>query len=142
MRTFPILRHLRSVPPSLLKASPKGEGVHPSQSGTLRSRALGRVGRLAQGVEDLNRSILLHPRATPEFFLERAELQKRMGDITGAVRGLKEGIELLGPIVSLIDTMVKLEVSLAVTIPRCSTSSCCPNSFVDKRRGEPAGPAS
>ncbi len=36
MRTFPILRHLRSVPPSLLKASPKGEGVHPSQSGTLR----------------------------------------------------------------------------------------------------------
>ena len=37
MRTFPILRHLRSVPPSLLKASPKGEGVHPSQSGTLRS---------------------------------------------------------------------------------------------------------
>ena len=35
MRTFPILRHLRSVPPSLLKASPKGEGVHPSQSGTL-----------------------------------------------------------------------------------------------------------
>ena len=77
----------------------------------LRSRALGRVGRLAQGVEDLNRSILLHPRATPEFFLERAELQKRMGDITGAVRGLEEGIELLGPIVSLINTMVKLEVS-------------------------------
>ena len=38
MRTFPILRHLRSVPPSLLKASPKGEGVHPSQSGTLRWR--------------------------------------------------------------------------------------------------------
>ena len=37
MRTFPILRHLRSVPPSLLKASPKGEGVHPSQSGTLSS---------------------------------------------------------------------------------------------------------
>ena len=37
MRTFPILRHLRSVPPSLLKASPKGEGVHPSQSGTLRA---------------------------------------------------------------------------------------------------------
>ena len=37
MRTFPILRHLRSVPPSLLKASPKGEGVHPSQSGTLRN---------------------------------------------------------------------------------------------------------
>ena len=35
MRTFPILRHLRSAPPSLLKASPKGEGVHPSQSGTL-----------------------------------------------------------------------------------------------------------
>ena len=41
MRTFPILRHLRSVPPSLLKASPKGEGVHPSQSGTLRSRGGG-----------------------------------------------------------------------------------------------------
>ena len=38
MRTFPILRHLRSVPPSLLKASPKGEGVHPSQSGTLRNK--------------------------------------------------------------------------------------------------------
>ena len=37
MRTFPILRHLRSVPPSLLKASPKGEGVHPSQSGTLKT---------------------------------------------------------------------------------------------------------
>ena len=43
MRTFPILRHLRSVPPSLLKASPKGEGVHPSQSGTLsRDRTLPR----------------------------------------------------------------------------------------------------
>ena len=40
MRTFPILRHLRSVPPSLLKASPKGEGVHPSQSGTLREESL------------------------------------------------------------------------------------------------------
>ena len=40
MRTFPILRHLRSVPPSLLKASPKGEGVHPSQSGTLRESSL------------------------------------------------------------------------------------------------------
>ena len=35
----PILRHLRSVPPSLLKASPKGEGVHPSQSGTLTPAA-------------------------------------------------------------------------------------------------------
>ena len=38
MRTFPILRLLRSVPPSLLKASPKGEGVHPSQSGTLSEK--------------------------------------------------------------------------------------------------------
>ena len=40
MRTFPILRHLRSVPPSLLKASPKGEGVHPSQSGTLSNQLI------------------------------------------------------------------------------------------------------
>ena len=43
MRTFPILRHLRSVPPSLLKASPKGEGVHPSQSGTLSWKGHGHV---------------------------------------------------------------------------------------------------
>ena len=46
MRTFPILRHLRSVPPSLLKASPKGEGVHPSQSGTLRHPWAGRAASL------------------------------------------------------------------------------------------------
>ena len=52
MRTFPILRHLRSVPPSLLKASPKGEGVHPSQSGTLSTHLLSRVVRVRGSLKD------------------------------------------------------------------------------------------
>ena len=53
MRTFPILRHLRSVPPSLLKASPKGEGVHPSQSGTLSNTLNGEC----VGLEEIDDAI-------------------------------------------------------------------------------------
>ena len=61
MRTFPILRHLRSVPPSLLKASPKGEGVHPSQSGTLRSQGEA----FASFLEGLSDEFLAEPVAMP-----------------------------------------------------------------------------
>ncbi len=76
----------------------------------LRSRAMGKVGRLRAAVSDLDIAIGLHARATPEYFLERAHLHSRLGDLQGALSGLDEGLELLGPIVSLANFAIDLEV--------------------------------
>ena len=76
----------------------------------VRSRALGKIGRLDEAVSDLDTAIPLHSRPTPEYFLERAQLQSRLGNLQGAVSGLDEGLGLLGPIVSLADFAIDLEV--------------------------------
>ena len=76
----------------------------------VRSRALGKIGRLHEAVSDLDTAISLHSRPTPEYFLERAQLQSRLGDLQGALSGLDEGLGLLGPIVSLADFAIDLEV--------------------------------
>ena len=76
----------------------------------VRSRSLGKMGRFREAVSDLDTAIPLHSRPTPEYFLERAQLQIRMGDVPAALRGLDAGLERLGPIVSLIDFAIDLEV--------------------------------
>ena len=78
----------------------------------VRSRALGKVGRLCEAVSDLDTAIPLHSRPTPEYFLERAQLQSRMGDVPGALRGLDAGLARLGSIVSLMDFAIGLELDV------------------------------
>ena len=78
MRTFPILRHLRSVPPSLLKASPKGEGVHPSQSGTLRWIENPDYRRRIH--RQLNKGEAFHALRRFLFFAHQGKVQRRQAD--------------------------------------------------------------
>ena len=77
----------------------------------VRSRALGKVERLPEAVSDLDIAIALHSRPTPEYFLERARLQSRLGDLQGALSGLDEGMGLLGQLVSLANFAIELEVT-------------------------------
>lgn len=77
-----------------------------------RARALSRLGRSTESVEDFTRAIGRLAAPPPEIFLERAAAQRAQGRLEDAVRGLDEGIRALGAVVSLRLAALDLDVEL------------------------------
>jgi tetratricopeptide (TPR) repeat protein len=73
----------------------------------LRARARAILGDGDGAIADLNRALALSPSPRPETYLERARLQAEGGG--DAVAGLDEGINRLGPLVSLVLAAAELE---------------------------------
>jgi len=78
-----------------------------------RARALARLGDSEAAANDLTAAIAASPRPRPEYFIERARALATGGEagIGEALRGLDEGIERLGPLVTL--QLVAIELELA-----------------------------
>ncbi len=89
--------------------------VRPNHADALltRARALARLGKPHSAAADLTKAIALLHRPTPEVYLERAKLQVTMGSdyVDKALAGLDEGITRLGPLVSLIQYAVSMEIA-------------------------------
>ena len=87
---------------------------HPDHSEALRIRAhaLIALGRPLEAARDLDRRIAVDPRPTPDEYVERARLLAGCGErfLSRAVRGLDEGIDRFGPIVTLELCAIELEV--------------------------------
>lgn len=77
----------------------------------VRSRARALLGERMAGVDDLTRAIALLDRPTPEVYLERARLLVAEGPsyVDRALAGLDEGIDRLGPLVTLIQFAIEVE---------------------------------
>jgi tetratricopeptide (TPR) repeat protein len=77
-----------------------------------RARTLEKLGRHAAAAADYTRAIALLPRPKPDYYLERASAQVAADaahpDV--AVRGLDEGIQRLGPLVTLQLAAIELEL--------------------------------
>ncbi|HEU4389072.1 MAG TPA: tetratricopeptide repeat protein [Blastocatellia bacterium] len=86
--------------------------THPDHSTALvaRARALTKMGEPSRAVDDYSRAIGVDPK--PDLYLERARaLGKSGAGIDEVLRGLGEGIERLGPIVTLELAAIDLEVA-------------------------------
>ena len=70
---------------------------------TIRARALIKLNRRLEAVEDYTRAIAKANDGRPELYLERAQALATEGKdhIGDAIKGLDEGIEKLGPLVTL-----------------------------------------
>jgi tetratricopeptide (TPR) repeat protein len=78
-----------------------------------RSRVLAELGNYLAGAKDLTRAIAVSKTPTPELYLERARHLAAAGPsyVSQALSGLDEAIALLGPLVTLINYAVELEVT-------------------------------
>ncbi len=89
--------------------------VRPNHADALliRSRALARLGKPHSAAADLTKAIALLHRPTPEVYLERAKLLATVGPdyVDQALAELDEGIARLGPLVTLIQYAVSMEVA-------------------------------
>jgi len=77
-----------------------------------RARVLIKLGENAKAVDDLSRAISNSPRPDPQLYLDRANLLRGLNPprFAEALLGLNEGIEKLGPLVSLELPAMELEV--------------------------------
>jgi predicted Zn-dependent protease len=77
-----------------------------------RARALIKLGENAKAIDDLSKAISNSPRPDPQLYLDRANLLRNMNParFDEALRGLNEGIEKLGPLVTLELPAIELEV--------------------------------
>jgi tetratricopeptide (TPR) repeat protein len=77
-----------------------------------RARAWLGLGQPLAAAHDFSRAIALRPQPRPEYYIERARALAAAGDIhvDEALRGLDEGIERLGPLVTLQLYAVDLEL--------------------------------
>ena len=76
-----------------------------------RARLLSRMSERKAAIADFTRGIALQHEPQPDVFLERAQVQVADGQSEAALRGLDEGIKLLGPLVTLQLRAIDLEVS-------------------------------
>src|SRR6185369_2131920 len=76
-----------------------------------RARVLAALGRPLESVKDYSRAIALSAEPRPEYYLERAHSLAGAGRTIDALRGLDEGIEKLGPLVTLESAAVELELA-------------------------------
>ena len=69
----------------------------------LRARALAKLNQRLAATQDYDRAIALSPEAGPDMFVERAQMLVAEGPeyIAEAVKGLDDGIQKLGPLVTL-----------------------------------------
>ncbi|MDP3909837.1 MAG: tetratricopeptide repeat protein [Gemmatimonadales bacterium] len=77
----------------------------------LRARALVKLGRRPEAVEEYTAAIGLHGGAGPDLYLERAQALAGMGDahLDAALQGLDAGLGKLGPVVTLELYAIELE---------------------------------
>ncbi|MCC6219749.1 MAG: hypothetical protein IT291_00750 [Deltaproteobacteria bacterium] len=77
-----------------------------------RARALKQLNHLAVAIADLGTAISLIEYPSPDLYLERAALLGQSGpENRGELRsGLEEGIKRLGPLVVLVDELIRLEI--------------------------------
>ena len=74
------------------------------------ARVLAKLGRGAEAGAEFTRALSLFSPAKPELYVERAAALVAAHRIEEAIRGLDEGIAKLGPLVSLEDAAIDLEV--------------------------------
>lgn len=89
-------------------------GADRAHAHLLRARALVALERLHAAADELGLAIGLLENPKPDHFLERARLLERGGGDDAreaALRALDEGIERLGPLVSLEDAAIALEIA-------------------------------
>jgi predicted Zn-dependent protease len=77
-----------------------------------RARVRIKLGENAKAIDDFSKAISNSPRPDPQLYLDRASLFRSMNPprLDEAVRGLNEGIEKLGPLVTLELPAIELEV--------------------------------
>lgn len=77
-----------------------------------RARALVAAGRHREAVADYERAIALHARVVPEYYIERADAQIAADDghVDAALAGLDQALEVLGPVFTLQDKAIGLEI--------------------------------
>ncbi len=80
----------------------------------VRGRALIALGRRLEGAADLDRALARAPSPNPEVLLDRAQALRAEGPAhrEEALRGLDQGILKLGPVVTLVNPAIELELEL------------------------------
>lgn len=80
----------------------------------VRGRALIAARRRIEGAAELGRALALSPSPNPEVFLDRAQALRAEGGARReeALQGLDEGIRKLGPVVTLVNPAIELELEL------------------------------
>jgi tetratricopeptide (TPR) repeat protein len=70
---------------------------------TIRARALVKLNRRLEAAQDYTKAIVKAPEGRPELFLERAQALATEGKehVDEALKGLEEGIQKMGPLVTL-----------------------------------------
>ncbi len=82
-----------------------------AEARALRGRTLAKLGQYQAAAEDF--SLAIHQSTAPaiDCFLQRAEAQIALKNLVEALRGLDEGIEKLGPVVSFQLRAIDLEIA-------------------------------
>lgn len=88
----------------LAKAPADGEGL------VTRARAFVQLGKYISAAEDFTRAIAHTSAPPPEYYIERAQAEVAAGRLEEAVRGIDEGMQRLGQIVTLELCAIDLEI--------------------------------
>ena len=75
-----------------------------------RSQVLARLGDRKAAAADLSRAIELMPEPKPDPYLERARMLAEDNELEQALAGLEEGIRALGPLLTLQQAALELEI--------------------------------
>ena len=78
-----------------------------------RARVFARLNEGKAAAADYSRAIALAPEPQPDYYLERAQALSLSGEPGLALRGLEEGIERLGPLLTLQQAALELEITSA-----------------------------
>lgn len=75
------------------------------------ARVLVKLGSTNAADDEYARAIALAPRLSPDLYFERARFLRAAGRLPAAIRALDDGITRLGPLVSLEELAIDLELS-------------------------------
>lgn len=88
--------------------------VHPehAEARLIRARALVRLNKTAEAIGDYDAAVKYTAKATPDLYHERAKVLAGIGpeNVAAAVRGLDEGMQVLGVLASLQQQAIELEL--------------------------------
>lgn len=79
----------------------------------LRARVRARLGRREQAEQDFAAALALSPDPLPDLYLERAQNLAEARDVEAALRVLEQGKERLGPLATLDEAALALELKLS-----------------------------
>ena len=79
-----------------------------------QAQVLVKLGWGVEAVRFLDRALARHPQPEPDHYLARVDVLVALGDahLDRAIRGLDQGMRRLGPVVSLEDRAIELELRL------------------------------